>query len=240
MFTDLKGFSTLMEKTPTDQIIDFLNDYLDGLMRIVFEHGGTILQVLGDGVHAVFGAPRDDQDHATAAVKCALSIDAFMTDFWEGQKAKGFDACLTRIGVHSGEALIGDFGGTHFFDYAAYGTAVNIAARLEQANKTLGTTICISQATKDLTDTSEFKWRSVGDLQLKGLAATLSSFEPMANTADLQWLSAYEEAYALLAAEDDGARAQFARLLGQNPDDPLANFHLSRILSGQLGTTFKV
>ena len=185
MFTDLKGFSTLMEKTPTDQIVDFLNDYLDGLMRIVFEHGGTILQVLGDGVHAVFGAPRDDQNHATAAVQCALSIDAFMTDFWEGQKTKGFDTCLTLIGVHSGEALTGDFGATHFFDYAAYGTAVNIAARLEQANKTLGTTICISQPTKDLTDTSEFKWRSVGDLQLKELAASLSSFEPMAETADL-------------------------------------------------------
>ena len=121
-----------------------LNDYLTGMTDIVFAHDGTVAKIVGDALHVLFGAPGEQPDHAARAVDCALALDEYAQSFRERWQQKGIALGVTRIGVHAGPAIVGNFGGGRFFDYTAYGDTINVAARLEAANKQLGTRICVS------------------------------------------------------------------------------------------------
>lgn len=231
LFTDLAGFTTLVESQQTDLVIDVLNEYLDGIAGIIFEHDGTVMKMMGDAVHAVFGAPVSQTDHAERAIACALAIDEFSENFRACHRDAGFMLGITRIGVNSGHAIIGNFGGAHFFDYAAYGDAVNVAARLETVNKQLGTRVCVSQTTAD--QIPSFVGRPAGNLRLRGKNNVLKAFEPLHHDrADDPAIIDYQAAYARLEAGDSTARQAFASLVGRYDDDTLGTFHLRRLLSG--------
>ncbi|NIV76043.1 MAG: adenylate/guanylate cyclase domain-containing response regulator, partial [Gammaproteobacteria bacterium] len=105
---------------------------------------GTTEKLVGDAVHAIFGAPLEQADHAERAVACAMEMDAFAESFRKRKIEESIPLGVTRIGVHSGKAIVGNFGGELFFDYTAHGDAINTAARLEAVNKRLGTRICVS------------------------------------------------------------------------------------------------
>jgi adenylate cyclase len=140
---------------------------------------------------------------------------------------------VTRIGVHAGPAIVGNFGGTRFFDYTAYGDTINIAARLEAANKQLGTRICVSDSAAR--QVPGFRGRPVGDLVLKGRSQPLRAFEPVPPDSDPA-LESYIKAFTLLEAEHPGAIGAFAADVGMRPEDRLAAFHLKRLLNGTTGT----
>jgi adenylate cyclase len=145
----------------------------------------------------------------------------------------------TRIGLHTGPVIAGNFGGKTFFDYSVYGIATNIAARLENANKWLGTRICVSSAVVD--KISDFRGRPVGTLSLKGLAQGMAAFEPLSEERrNDPGVKAYGEAYNKLQSGDPGARQAFAAVVGQFQEDPLATFHLRRLLAGQTGVEITV
>ena len=141
LFTDMAGFTTLVEMLEPEVIAPLLNDYLGEMTDAVFAHGGTVVKIVGDALHVLFGAPAEQPDHAARAVKCALALDEYAESFRERWHKKGIALGVTRIGVHAGSAIVGNFGGGRFFDYTAYGDTVNVAARLEAANKQLGTRI---------------------------------------------------------------------------------------------------
>jgi adenylate cyclase len=233
LFTDLTGFTQLVESTEPDVIVDLLNQYIDGVAQIIFAHEGTVMKVIGDAIQATFGAPIAQPDHAANAVACALEIDEFAEEYSANWIAKGVNLGSTRIGINTGEAIIGNFGGDSFFDYTAYGDAVNIAARLESANKMLGTRICVSESTVSQIDS--FYGRPVGKLKLAGKSDAITAYEPLnasqISTMDLQ---AYCVAHDLLAAGDISARQAFAALVGKMSNDPLTLFHLQRSLAGAL------
>src|SRR4029453_3699719 len=105
---------------------------------------GTVAKIVGDALHVLFGAPGEQPDHADRAVACALAVDDYAQSFRERCHKKGIALGITRIGVHAGPAMVGNFGGIRFFDYTAYGDTTNVGARLETANKQLGTRICVS------------------------------------------------------------------------------------------------
>jgi adenylate cyclase len=111
---------------------------------IVFEHEGTVAKINGDALHVLFGAPSDQPDSASRSVACALALDSYAQAFRARWRAQDVRIGVTRIGVHAGPAIVGNFGGGRFFDYTAYGDTINTAARLETANKQLGTRICVS------------------------------------------------------------------------------------------------
>ena len=234
LFTDLANFTPLVESASSDVILRILNAYLDGVTEAVFAHSGTVMKIVGDAVQATFGAPLDDPDHAAHAVDCALAIDAFAEAFRGDLRAEGIDLGQTRIGVNSGTAIIGNFGGKRFFDYTAYGDAVNIASRLEYANKEIGTRICISGSVVERID--GFSGRPIGTLQLKGKNQSIRCFEPLCpdQSADPA-VTQYRDAFALLEANDPAAKQAFAALMGQNASDPLAGYHLGRLLNGETG-----
>jgi adenylate cyclase len=232
LFTDLEGFTSLVEQTAADVIVPLLNEYLDGMVRIAFRHGGTIDKIVGDALHVIFGAPLVQDDHAARAVACALEMDSFGQSFAESKRKEGVRFGITRIGVNTGRAVIGNFGGSLRFDYTAHGDAINTAARLESVNKHLGTRICISGDTVRLCP--EFRGRPIGRLVLKGKSEGVETFEPLADgLADSEPMRAYLEAYHLLDEGNGRAREAFERLVATQPDDPLARFHWSRLQRGE-------
>lgn len=236
MFTDLTAFTKLVEETAPDVIVELLNAYIEGIAKIIFAHDGTVMKIIGDAVQATFGAPVVHSDHAEKAVASALEIDRFARNFEAGWLARGINLGVTRIGIHSGEAIIGNFGGDSFFDYTAYGAVVNTAARFESANKTLGTRICVSQNVVDRI--SDFHGRPAGDLVLAGIPDTMPAHEPLpAELSGKASMKDYRAAYAKLAAGDETARQAFAALLGTMPDDPLTLLHLQRALGGAIDVT---
>lgn len=234
MFTDITGFTTLVESMDPPALAGLLNGYLAGMTEIVFAHGGTVTKVMGDGLHVLFGAPAEQPDHAARAVDCALAIDAFAEAFRIARHAEGIPLGATRIGLHAGPALVGDFGGGRHFDYAAYGDTINTAARLEAANKALGTRICASGAVA--ARVPDFRGRPAGDLRLRGRSEPLRTHEPLSpERFAAPATAAYASAFEKLAARDPGAVAAFAALVGEAGDDPLASFHLRRLLNGNTG-----
>lgn len=235
LFTDITDFTALAEALEPSVLGTLLNDYLTGMTDIVFAHDGTVAKIIGDALRVLFGAPGEQPDHAARAVNCALALDEYAQSFRERWQEKGVALGVTRIGVHAGPAIVGNFGGGHFFDYTAYGDTINIAARLEAANKRLGTRICVSAILAAMV--KDFRGRPVGDLLLRGRSEALRAFEPLrAEQYEDPATKSYLEAFAKLEAGDPGAIAAFAAHVGKRPDDQLASFHLKRLLNGETGT----
>ena len=234
LFTDIAGFTTLVETLEPDVLGPLLNDYLTGMTNIVFAHDGTVAKIVGDALHVLFGAPGEQQDHAARAVACALALDLHAQSFRERCHRKGIALGMTRIGVHAGPAIVGNFGGSRFFDYTAYGDTINVAARLEAANKQLGTRICVSAILAE--KVKDFRGRPVGDLMLRGRNEIMRALEPLqVEQYDDPATKSYVEAFAKLEANDPGAIAAFASYVGSQPQDTLGSFHLKRLLNGATG-----
>ncbi|MBR0714347.1 adenylate/guanylate cyclase domain-containing protein [Bradyrhizobium liaoningense] len=239
IFTDITGFTTLVESVAPETLGELLNEYVGGMTEIVFEHEGTVAKIIGDAIQVLFNAPGDQPDFATRAVACVHDLDAWAEGFRERWKAKGVNFGATRIGAHAGPALVGNFGGNRFFDYTAYGDTVNTAARLEAANKHLGTRICVSASVAK--GAENFQGRPVGDLVLRGRSEPLRAFEPLkVGKFDALAMAQYSEAFAKLESGDVSAMPAFAALVGMHADDALAGFHLKRLLNGAKGVRMQL
>ena len=239
LFTDVTAFTALVETLEASVLGPLLNAYLTGMTDIVFAHDGTVAKIIGDALHVLFGAPGEQSDHAARAVDCALALDEYAEVFRAQYHEKGIPFGTTRIGVHAGTAIVGNFGGSRFFDYTAYGDTINVAARLESANKQLGTRICVSASLAGQVE--NFCGRPIGELMLRGKTEALSAFEPLRpERYDSSSVSDYLEAFAKLAAKDPGAIAAFAAHVGKHPDDQLASFHLKRLLNGATGVRIEL
>jgi class 3 adenylate cyclase len=239
IFTDITSFTSLVENTAPDVLGELLNEYMGGMTDIVFAHEGTVAKIIGDAIQILFNAPGDQPDYATRAVACAHDLDVWAEEFRLRWKSRSVNFGATRIGVHAGPALVGNFGGSRFFDYTAYGDTINTAARLEAANKFLGTRICISAIVAGATE--NFKGRPVGDLMLRGRSEPLRAYEPLEEAAfGGPATTQYCEAFAKLEAGDAAAMPAFAALVGLHADDALAGFHLRRLLNGGKGVRMQL
>jgi adenylate cyclase len=169
LFTDLENSSAFVADTPLEKFSPIINGYFDGLFEVLWRHEAMLDKMTGDGVVVLFGAPVLHADHADRALACARDITRFAQQYRQAvQREHGIAFGKTRIGIHSGEALVGNFGGQKRFNYTAYGQTVVIAARLENANKTLGSTVLVSAATvARLRNASGLV--PVGTLTLKGV-----------------------------------------------------------------------
>ncbi|HEX8655153.1 MAG TPA: adenylate/guanylate cyclase domain-containing protein [Allosphingosinicella sp.] len=207
LFTDLEGFTKLSHAITAEQLSTLLNRYLDLMSEIVLRHGGTIDKFVGDAVVAFWGAPIARPDDAERAAKAAVAMfeagEAFRRDSGQGIPPIG----CTRVGLHRGEAVVGNFGGEGRIQYTALGDGMNTAARLESANKLLKTTILVSA--EAMAETGLDWFRPMGRVVLSGRATAVELWEPVphlaaelrASLADLWRRFEAGEAQALAALE---------------------------------------
>ena len=177
LFTDIEGFLALTERVGAEATISLLDRYIDTVAGIIVSHGGMVDKIVGDALHAFFNAPLDLPDHAEKAVACASPSS-------RRRRRCGVEPALiaaqlgrTRIGIETGLAVLGDVGRGSRRDYTAYGQPVNLAARLDDANKHLGTSILLGPGTAaELA--GRVALRSRGRIAISGMEEKIEVFEP--------------------------------------------------------------
>lgn len=178
-FSDLAGFSSISEALAPPDLVHFMNEYLSAMTDIIQEQGGFVDKYIGDAIVAVFGAPLDDPNHAQsaigAALRCRDRLHKLNTEPAEWQRF----TLRQRIGVNSGDALVGNIGSRQRFNYTVMGDTVNVASRLEGANKYFGTTIMAAKSTFNRA-ASGFAWRQLDSIRVQGRDEPLGIYEPLA------------------------------------------------------------
>jgi adenylate cyclase len=237
LFTDIEGFTTVSEKADPLDLAPQMNIYLDGVCSTILQHGGMVVDLIGDAVFAMFNAPLDQKDHANRALTCSLAINKVAKEFEKTPEAIRLGFGRTRIGVNTGEALVGNFGAEDRFKYTPLGDAVNTGARIEGLNKYFATQICASGRSIESSEVSQH--RPIGDVVLKGKKEPISIFEVIPDDLyeNKPYYDRYLHAFKLLKKNKiDKAQKELEALAKENPDDGCVSFHLKRIVNGHGGT----
>ena len=236
IFTDIAGFTSTSEVLNPEVLVENLNLYLEGMVEIILRYNGVIDKFIGDAIMATFNAPNDCPDHSTRAVMCALELDQYARKFRKNSLHKNIEWGLTRIGVHSNPAIVGNIGGAERFEYTSIGDMVNTTARLEGINKLFGTSICVSAMTANKCPGLNF--RPIGELILKGKTEPIQVLTPEKEKSELSKL--YIEAYTVLGTGDNQqASDMFKNILEIDKNDVLSRFHLDRLVSGESGVLIR-
>jgi adenylate cyclase len=146
-FSDIESFTTISEQMPPEALVAILNEYLSVMTTIIFTHGGTLDKYEGDAIVAFWGAPIPQEDHALRACRAALEMQRIMDVLRERWEREGKPALKIRVGINTGEVIVGNMGGMGRFDYTVIGDSVNLGARLESANKQYKSGILVSEHT---------------------------------------------------------------------------------------------
>lgn len=179
-FSDLSGFSSIAETMTPGELVTLMNEYLSAMTDIIEGHGGYVDKYIGDSIVAMFGAPADDPAHARNAVHAALKCHEKLAELNASNPAFAGHGLSHRIGLNSGEAVVGNIGSRRRFNYTVMSDTVNVASRLEGANKYYGTAIMASETTMAQTSDT-FAWRELDAIRVLGRGEAIKVFEPLAD-----------------------------------------------------------
>jgi adenylate cyclase len=219
LFTDLEGSTAMTRSTDPGELVALLDAYFEKLAAIVVEHGGMVDKIVGDGLHALFNAPLDLENHARRAVACAVAIAAWTEQYRAAPAPAALGFGRTRIGIETGEAVVGDVGIQRHLNYSAYGDAVNASARFEAANKELGSAICVGPAAAARCDPASL--RPLGAITVRGRDDSLAVYEPWPPDASPAWRERYLAAFAMIGRDPCAAAASFEALAAERAADPV-------------------
>lgn len=177
LFADMRGFTAMSEQMAPEDVVRFLNEYFDRMSRIVVRHQGTLDKFMGDGLMAIFGAPRHDPYQEENALRAALEMRDELSRMSVELNAIGKSTVRVGIGINSGNAVVGNIGSKKKNDYTAIGDTVNIASRLEAATRDFDTDILISEATYEAVKPITNATRMEVPLQLKGRARPVVAYK---------------------------------------------------------------
>jgi adenylate cyclase len=177
LFSDVKNFSTISEQLDPEALTRLLNRYLGAMTDAVLENFGTLDKYLGDGIMAFWGAPVDNPAHANLAALAALDCVERAGRLNAELENEGIAPLTTRIGINTGEVVVGNMGSRDRFDYTVLGDAANLASRLEGVNKIFGTTILLGEATRAELPPGEFVLREIDVVRVKGRSEPARIYE---------------------------------------------------------------
>ena len=226
-FSDVAGFTRISELMSPSELVEYLGEYLQEMTQIIEAHQGAVDKFIGDGILALFNAPRDVENHAAAACRAALRSQERLRVLRERWLAQGREPMRVRIGLHTGETIVGNIGTPDRFEYTVTGDAVNLASRLEGVNKVYGTAILASDDTRAAAG-PEFEWRTVDRVAVVGrargtLVCELLGERGSVESAVLHARDLYELGLAAYTRRDFDEAAGLFQLAGAaRPDDVAA------------------
>jgi len=232
-FSDLAGFTSLSERLPPEAVVALLNDYLSAMTEIILEEEGTVDKFEGDAIMAFWGAPLDQEDQAARACRAALAQQAALASLNRRFADHRLPPLCIRMGLHTGEAVVGNLGSQRRFDYTVIGDTVNLASRLEGLNKFYGTIIMASDATVGEAG-SGLEFRELDLVAVKGREAPVRVFEVLALKGELPpEMAAARHRFAqgleqYRRGDFGGALAHFAAALHHAPGDAPSQIFLDR------------
>lgn len=176
LFTDIQDFTTISEQHSPEEVVDLLSTYFERMNALVEQHGGVIVQYIGDSIFGMWNAPVADPLHVEKGCRCALALKAAIDDLNRANRAAGRPELITRYGLHTGPAVVGSVGAQSRRQYTAMGDTVNVGSRLEGMNKQFATTILTSRAVRERVGEA-FRFRGLGLAQAKGRHEQIEIFE---------------------------------------------------------------
>lgn len=225
MFSDIRGFTTISEKIDAQELADFLNLYLSDMSRIVFNRQGTLDKFIGDAVMAFWGAPYEEPGHENNACECALDMMKRVNELQKQWEAEGKPHLDIGIGLNTGVASVGNMGSKSRKAYTALGDSVNLSSRLEGLNKDYGTHILINESTYRAVKDSQFVFRELDLIRVKGKLQPVTIYELVGRSSEIlpetaELLSRFTAARALYRARKwDLAQQAFQAILETTPTD---------------------
>lgn len=234
-FSDIADFSTISEKLTPNELASQLSEYLSEMTAIIVEHEGTVDKYIGDSIMAFWGAPNAMQDHATQACLAALKCQEKLRDLAKKWQSEGKPVFQMRIGINTGEMIVGNIGSEQRLSYTVMGDSVNLASRLEGLNKEYSTSIIVSQSTlNELPD--DFAFRLLDVVVVKGKTEPVSIYELVAQKNDVtasqgEFLEMFTKAVQSYVAKDwERAKLRFNKLLEIKAGDRACEILLGRCI----------
>jgi len=232
-FSDIEDFSTISEKLTPNELSTQISEYLTEMTTIILKHGGTVDKYIGDSIMAFWGAPNKIHDHATQACLAAIECNTRLKILAKEWTSQGRPAFKARIGLNTGDVVVGNIGSDQRLSYTAMGDPVNLASRLEGLNKEYSTSIIISQSVlNELPD--EFIYRLLDIVVVKGKTEPVPIYELVSRKGDVtgsdsEFLEMFGKAVNSYLEKDwDKALFRFEKLLGIRPDDQACKIFIER------------
>jgi adenylate cyclase len=236
LFSDVENFTGIAENMSPSALVSLLNEYLSEMTEIILSQGGIIDKYEGDAIMAEFGAPLALPNHADMAVRAGLIMQRRLYELRQTWTKRGLPALRCRVGINTGPMVIGNMGSHQVFDYTVLGDAVNLASRLESANKLYDTYLMISEFTYEHLSPDMFLTRMLDVIKVKGKSKAVKVFEiygensEIKHSQDVLYYQTYHEAFgAYLSRNFATAREQFVLALSLRPGDPASQTMLARI-----------
>ena len=232
LFSDIEGFASVVESTAPDTVLDALGAYLNGMNEAIARHDGVVAQYLGDGIMAFWGAPDDLADHAAQSCLGALAMQEHSDTLLRA--AQGDEPRLpTRIGIDTGDVMVGNIGAPDRFNYGILGDTVNTASRLESLNKVYRTRVIAGPRTVELARALVL-FRPVDRVRLRGKRKPVLVYEAIGRREEvddgtLAWVAGYTAALEVyFQGRFTEARVKFESVLAQRPDDGPSSLMIAR------------
>jgi adenylate cyclase len=232
-FSDIEDFSTISEKLTPNELSSQISEYLTEMTTIILKHGGTVDKYIGDSIMAFWGAPNKTLDHATQACLAAIECNTHLKKLAKEWTSQGRPAFKARIGLNTGDVVVGNIGSDQRLSYTAMGDPVNLASRLEGLNKEYSTSIIISQTVlNELPD--EFTYRLLDIVVVKGKTEPVPIYELVSRKGDVtgsdsEFLEMFGKAVNSYLEKDwEKALFRFEKLLGLRSDDQACKIFIER------------
>ena len=236
LFSDIASFTSVSERMSPDDLVAHLNDYLTSMTEVVFENSGTLDKYIGDAIIAFWGAPLDVKDHAYRACQTAIEMTRRLDTLHEKWISEGKPLLNFRIGINSGEMVVGNVGGRDRFDYTVIGDNVNLASRLESANKMYRTRILLSEYTYQLVRERVFT-RELDLIVVKGKTKPVKIYELISDRPDdvgedkRKLVDIYCAGLAAYRSRRwKAAKDLFEKVLSEDPADYPSEMYLERCM----------